>query len=183
MSADDETSRETDGVTGESDADNHDDDTNDDTQPDDTTLEIDTEMSDSTTADDSTADTTTVDPQGAPDIETLQREIETLRADLDSFEEEVESRTVDRPTLKTDLEEYTRKQLRRGKARGWGPYLILLYGTATTIAAFYLLDDLVALVAMIVTYLSTLGLYALFVLFGIGFNAVDTSRNLLDRIR
>jgi hypothetical protein len=106
-----------------------------------------------------------------------------LRADLDSFEEEVESRTVDRPTLKTDLEEYTRKQLRRGKARGWGPYLILLYGTATTIAAFYLLDDLVALVAMIVTYLSTLGLYALFVLLGVGFNAVDTSRNLLDRIR
>ncbi|CAJ53732.1 hypothetical protein [Haloquadratum walsbyi] len=199
MSADDEEPRNTDEPVGEHDRDNHSDDADNadhtaeaaDTHSDTTRSKTDTQAPDSTISDDSIINSTanpnetdtTADPQSAPDIETLQREIKTLRADLDAFEEEVESRTVDRPTLKTNLEQYIRKQLRRGKARGWGPYLVLLYGTATTIAAFYLLDDFFALIAMIIIYLSTLGLYVLFVLFGAGLNAVDSSRNLLDWIR
>jgi hypothetical protein len=194
MSADDEESRETEELAGEDERTNHTENAHNDHTTDDhpETITPETDgLQDSSPSDDSAVGSTanssetntTVDPQGAPDIETLQREIRTLRSDLDAFEEEVESRTVDRPTLKSDLEQYIRNQLRRGKARGWGPYLVLLYGTATTIAAFYLLDNLFALIAMIVTYLSTLGLYVLFVLFGAGLNAIDTSRNFLDWIR
>ena len=127
---------------------------------------------------------TEVDPRGAPDIEQLDRRVEELRSELESFESEVDDRTVDRPTLKADLERYVRGRLRRGKARGWGPYLVLLYGTAATISAFYFLDDdLLAVVAMVIIYLSTLGLYALFVVFGVGLNALGVPGRLVDWIR
>nr|WP_221625722.1 YihY/virulence factor BrkB family protein [Halobellus ruber] len=127
---------------------------------------------------------TDVDPRGAPDIEQLDRRVEELRSDLAAFEEDVESRTVDRPTLKADLERYVRGRLRRGKARGWGPYLVLLYGTAATISAFYFLeDDLLAVVAMVIIYLSTLGLYTLFVVFGVGLNALGVPGRFVDWIR
>ena len=127
---------------------------------------------------------TDVDPRGAPDIEQLDRRVEELRSELESFEAEVDDRTVDRPTLKADLERYVRGRLRRGKARGWGPYLVLLYGTAATISAFYFLDDdLLAVVAMVIIYLSTLGLYALFVVFGVGLNALGVPGRVVDWIR
>jgi hypothetical protein len=70
--------------------------------------------------------------------------------------------------------------MRRGKARGWGPYLVLLYGTAMTIAGFVLLDDLLAVIAMVVIFLSTLGLYVLFVLFGIGLNVLSVPARARD---
>ena len=127
---------------------------------------------------------TDVDPRGAPDIEQLDRRVEELRSDLAEFEADIEERTVDRPTLKADLERYVRGRLRRGKARGWGPYLVLLYGTAATIAAFYFLDDdLLAVAAMVIIYLSTLGLYALFVVFGVGLNALGVPGRFVDWIR
>jgi YihY family inner membrane protein len=125
-----------------------------------------------------------LDPRGAPDIEQLDRRVEELRSELESFEAEVDDRTVDRPTLKADLERYVRGRLRRGKARGWGPYLVLLYGTAATVSAFYFLDDdLLAVVAMVIIYLSTLGLYALFVVFGVGLNALGVPGRFVDWIR
>ena len=127
---------------------------------------------------------TGIDPRGAPDIEGLDRRIEEVRADLDAFEEDIDARTVDRPRLKADLERYVRGRLRRGKARGWGPYLVLLYGTAATISAFYFLDDdLLAVAAMVIIYLSTLGLYALFVVFGVGLNALGVPGRVVDWIR
>ncbi|MFD1598674.1 YihY/virulence factor BrkB family protein [Halobellus rarus] len=134
--------------------------------------------------DDSSSAATDVDPRGAPDIDQLDRRVEELRADLDAFEEDVQSRTVERPDVESEMRRYVRGRLRRGKARGWGPYLVLLYGTAATIAAFYLLeDDLLAVVAMLVIYLSTLGLYALFVIFGVGLNALGVPGRLVDWVR
>ncbi len=133
---------------------------------------------------DSSPSETDVEPRGAPDIEQLDRRIEELRADLDAFESDVQSRTVERPDVESEMRRYVRGRLRRGKARGWGPYLVLLYGTAATIAAFYLLDDdLLAVAAMVVIYLSTLGLYALFVVFGVGLNALGVPGRLVDWIR
>jgi YihY family inner membrane protein len=128
--------------------------------------------------------TTDVEPSGAPDIEELEDRVEELRADLDAFEEDVEDRTVDRPALQSELERYVRGKMRQSKARGWGPYLVLLYGTVTTIAAFFLLqDDLLAVLAMLVIYLSTLGLYVLFVVFGVGLNALGVPGRAIDWVR
>ncbi|WP_425498312.1 YihY/virulence factor BrkB family protein [Halogeometricum salsisoli] len=125
-----------------------------------------------------------VDPRGAPDIEQLEDRVEELRADLDSFESDVQERTVERPDVESELKRYVRNQMRQGKARGWGPYLVLLYGTAVTIAAFFLIqDDLLAVVAMLVTYLSTLGLYVIFVVFGAGLGALGVPGRLVDWIR
>jgi YihY family inner membrane protein len=127
---------------------------------------------------------TDVDPRGAPDIEELEDRVEELRADLDAFEDDVQERTVERPALQSELERYVRGKMRQSKARGWGPYLVLLYGTVTTIAAFYLLqDDLLAVLAMLVIYLSTLGLYVLFVVFGVGLNALGVPGRAVDWIR
>jgi YihY family inner membrane protein len=128
--------------------------------------------------DDGASDRT--EPRGAPDIAELESEIERLRADLDDFERDVSDRTVEKPKLEAELKRYVRRRMRRGKARGWGPYLVLLYGTAMTIAGFVLLDDLLAMVAMIVIFLSTLGLYVLFVLFGVGLNALSVPGRARD---
>ncbi|ELZ30414.1 hypothetical protein C474_11396 [Halogeometricum pallidum JCM 14848] len=125
-----------------------------------------------------------VDPRGAPDIEQLEDRVEELRADLDSFESDVQERTVERPDVESELKRYVRNRMRQSKARGWGPYLVLLYGTAVTIAAFFLIqDDLLAVVAMLVTYLSTLGLYVIFVVFGAGLGALGVPGRLIDWIR
>lgn len=127
---------------------------------------------------------TDVEPRGAPDIEQLEDRVEELRTDLDAFESDVEERTVERPDVEAELERYVRRRMRQGKARGWGPYLVLLYGTTVTIAAFFLIqDDLLAVVAMLVTYLSTLGLYVLFVVFGVGLNALGVPGRLVDWVR
>ncbi len=126
------------------------------------------------------------DPSGnetAPDPETLATELDRLRdrvddlaadraADADladvreaiaDLEDDVEDRTVHRDEIERDLERYVRKRVRRGHARGWGPYLVLLYGTAMTLGVFYFFQNSAgyAILAMIIIWLSTLGLYSL----------------------
>jgi len=111
------------------------------------------------------------DPSEA--YESLREELEALRADVAAFEEEIEDRTVHREEIEDDLRAYVRGRLRRGHARGWGPYLVLLYGTAMTIGAFVELSGGWAILAMIVIWLSTLGLYTLMVLVGVGIGALS----------
>ncbi len=97
----------------------------------------------------------------------LREEIERLRAELEDLEAGVDERTVERETLEADLRRYVRRRVRRGHAHGWGPYLVLLYGTAMTIAAYYFLSDGMAVLAMFVVWTSTLGVYVLMVVFGL----------------
>jgi len=116
-------------------------------------------------------------PDGpAPDILALDREVRALR-------ERLEERTVDRDDLEGDLRAYVRSRLRRGHARGWGPYLVLLYGTAMTLGAFVELEGGWAILAMVVVWLSTLGLYVLMILAGAAVGAAGVSGRLLDRLR
>ncbi|WP_411965134.1 YihY/virulence factor BrkB family protein [Haloferax sp. YSMS24] len=134
-------------------------------------------------SDDARADSS-VSPRGAPDIEELESQVEELRADLDAFEADVTERTVEKPKLEEELKRYVRRRVRRGKARGWGPYLVLLYGVVLTLGAFYYLQsDLIAVVAMLIIFLSTLGLYVLFVIFGIGLNVLGVPSRAVDAVR
>jgi YihY family inner membrane protein len=124
-----------------------------------------------------------VEPSGAPDISELEHRIEELRADLDDFERDVDDRTLPKADVEAELKRYVRRRMRRGKARGWGPYLVLLYGTVMTLGAFFFLDGLWAILAMIVLFLSTLGLYALFLIVGIGFNVLSVPAKAADAVR
>ena len=108
------------------------------------------------------------DTDPAPDIGQLHEELRELRRDLREFEDNVETRTVKRELLEAELKRYVRWRQRRGHARGWGPYLVLLYGTAMNLGAFYYLDGIWAILAMIVLWLSTLGLYTLMIIVGFG---------------
>jgi Flp pilus assembly protein TadB len=137
-------------------------------------------------------DASTEDPaeSGNESHDELRAEIEELREHVSAVESEVEDRTVHREEIETDLRKYVRARIRRGYARGWGPYLVLLYGTAMTIAAFYLLSGGWAILAMIIVWLSTLGLYTLMVLVGAGITAlsapgraVDAGRTAIDALR
>jgi len=132
------------------------------------------------TGDDTQSET---EPSPAPDIEDLAEQLDEVRADLDEFEADVEERTVDRPDLESELKAYVRDRVRQGHARGWGPYLVLLYGTVMTLGAFSLLSDVLAVVAMIIIFLSTLGLYVLFVLFGFGLSLLGTPGRAVDAVR
>jgi membrane protein len=111
-----------------------------------------------------------------------EAELRELRRRLAEFEEEVEERTVDRGELEGDLKRYVRSRMRAGKAHGWGPYLVLLYGTAMTLGAFYLLSGGWAVLAMLVVWLSTLGLYVLMLLVGVGVGALSLPGKLRDRL-
>ncbi len=122
-------------------------------------------------------------PQGAPDVAALQAEVRRLRAEFDEFEEDVEQRTVDKPAVESELKRYVRSRMRRGHARGWGPYLVLLYGTILTLGAFSYLDGPYAIAAMVILGLSTLGLYTLFIIVGIGLNLLETPGKALDYAR
>ncbi|MGB9987180.1 YihY/virulence factor BrkB family protein [Salarchaeum japonicum] len=104
------------------------------------------------------------EPHSAPDITEMEREVRALRAELDA-------KTVSKDDLESDLKTYVRTRMRRNHARGWGPYLVLLYGTLMTLGGFYFLSGGWAILAMLVIWLSTLGLYALMLLFGVGLNA------------
>jgi len=106
-----------------------------------------------------------------------------LRRDLEEFEEEIEDRTVHREELEAELRTYVRQQTRRGHARGWGPYLVLLYGTAMTLGAFYFLGGGWAVLAMVVIWLSTLGLYVLMVLVGVTTAAFGLPGRALGLVR
>lgn len=110
--------------------------------------------------------------------EVTEEDLEDLEERIESFEDEIEDRTVHREELERELKGYVRKRTRRGRARGWGPYLVLLYGTAMTLGAFFFLGSLLAVLAMIIIWLSTLGLYALMVLIG----ATSTALGLPGRI-
>lgn len=123
------------------------------------------------------------EPRGAPDVNELADDVEDLRAELERFENDVEGRTVDRPQLESDLKAYVRSRMRQGKARGWGPYLILLYGTAMSLGAFYWLEGWVAVAAMLVAFTSSLGIYVIFVLFGGVIAAGTTAAGVADRLR
>lgn len=100
------------------------------------------------------------------DIDDVREELERIYDELDRFEGRVEDRTVHREDIEGELKRYVRARLRRGKARGWGPYLVLLYGTAMTLGAFFYLSGGWAILAMIVVWLSTLGLYTLMLIVG-----------------
>ncbi|MEZ3116082.1 hypothetical protein RYH80_09165 [Halobaculum sp. MBLA0147] len=117
--------------------------------------------------------------EGAPDLSELADELAELRSELDA----VEDRTVEKPALEAELKRYVRARMRRGRARGWGPYLVLLYGTIMTVAAFRFLDGWFAIGAMLILFLSTLGLYTLFVLVGVGLNLLSVPSRAADAIR
>jgi YihY family inner membrane protein len=119
-----------------------------------------------------------------PDAEALRAEVEELREELAAFEDDVEDRTLHRDAVERDLKRYVRRRVRRGKARGWGPYLVLLYGTVMTLGAFYtpFLTGGWAIFAMIVIWLSTLGLYALMLLVGVGVNAISVPGRVRDAV-
>jgi YihY family inner membrane protein len=118
-----------------------------------------------------------------PDVATLADEIDALNEDLLTFADEVEERTVEREDIENELKRYVRGRIRRGHARGWGPYLVLLYGTAMTLGAFYWLRGGWSILAMVVIWTSTLGVYVLMVLFGFGIGALGVPKRLLDRFR
>lgn len=115
-------------------------------------------------------------PDAAPDIADLGTEVRALRTELDE-------KTVSKDELEADLEAYVRKRARSNHARGWGPYLVLLYGTLMTLGAFYFLSGGWAILAMVVVWLSTLGLYTLMVLFGAGASALGAPGRVLDWVR
>ena len=112
----------------------------------------------------------------------LREEIRQLEDRLEAFEESVDDRTVKRQSLEAELKRYVRRRARRSHARGWGPYLVLLYGTAMTVAAFYFLEGLWAVLAMFVVWTSTLGVYLLMVLFGTGLSLLGVPGRLRDRV-
>lgn len=114
--------------------------------------------------------------------EELADELERLRVRVATFEDRVEDRTVHREEIERDLKRYVRRRVQSGKARGWGPYLVLLYGTAMTLGAFYFLSGGWAILAMLVIWLSTLGLYALMLVVGVGVSALGVPGRLHDRI-
>jgi YihY family inner membrane protein len=122
-----------------------------------------------------------IDADGIDDEE-LRRAVEELQGDLADFEERLDDRTVHREEITAELKRYVRGRVRSGKARGWGPYLVLLYGTAMTLGAFYFLGDVAAILAMLVIWLSTLGLYTLMLLVGAGVGAARAPGRMKDRI-
>lgn len=116
------------------------------------------------------------------EIAELREELDRLRADLEDFETDVEDRTVDRAAVEAELKGYVRRRVHTARARGWGPYLVLLYGTAMTIGAFYYLQGGWAILAMLVIWLSTLGLYVFMVVVGTGLAALGIPGRLWRRI-
>jgi hypothetical protein len=122
--------------------------------------------------------------EASPDeYEELRDELADLREQVADFEDDIEERTVHRDDVEADLKRYVRRKLRRGHARGWGPYLVLLYGTAMTLGGFYFLQDnaWAAVVAMFVIWTSTLGIYTLMVIVGVGFTVLGIPGRLRDR--
>ena len=110
-------------------------------------------------------------------------EVDALREDLEDLAADLEEKTKAREDLEADLRRYVRWRQRRGHASGWGPYLVLLYGTIMTLGAFYLLSGGWAILAMLVVWLSTLGLYALMVIVGLVAAGVGLPGRVLERLR
>ncbi|MFW6153509.1 MAG: ribonuclease BN [Halobacteriota archaeon] len=110
-------------------------------------------------------------------------EVTALRAEFEELHASIEERTVHREEVERDLRRYVRRRQLRGHARGWGPYLVLLYGVVMTLGAFYLLSGGWAILAMIVIWLSTLGLYVVMLLTGLTIGLLDIPARIVDRLR
>ncbi len=123
------------------------------------------------------------DDVDAVDTRDVGSEVDNLRADVEELRTALEEKTKNRADLESDLRRYVRWRQRRGHARGWGPYLVLLYGTVMTLGAFVYLDGGWAILAMLVVWLSTLGLYTLMVLVGWAGAALSLPGRMLDRLR
>ena len=117
------------------------------------------------------------------DEPSLEAQVAALRESVEALEARLEEHTVPRSEVESDLKRYVRSRIRRGHARGWGPYLVLLYGTAMTVGAFYLLSGGWAILAMVVVWLSTLGLYVLMVLAGAAVGLLDVPGKAVDAVR
>jgi len=113
--------------------------------------------------------------------EQLREQLEELYDELDRFERRIDDRTVHREEIERDLKRYVRRQVRRGKASGWGPYLVLLYGTLMTLGAFFYLSGGWAILAMLVIWLSTLGLYVLMLIVGTTASLAGVPGRVKDR--
>jgi hypothetical protein len=119
----------------------------------------------------------------AVDTRDLGDEVDALRTGLDEVRSDLDEKTKNRADLEADLRQYVRWRQRRGHARGWGPYLVLLYGTVMTLGAFVYLNGGWAILAMLVVWLSTLGLYTLMLIVGWAGVALGLPGRLLDRLR
>ncbi|WP_284007132.1 YihY/virulence factor BrkB family protein [Haloarcula pelagica] len=118
------------------------------------------------------------------DVDDLtEAELDALREEFEEFREDVESRTLHREDVESDLKQYVRRRMRRGHARGWGPYVVLLYGTLMTLGAFYYLNGPWAIGAMLVVWLSTLGLYVVMLAVGVTFRVTGLPRRAVERVR
>ncbi|PSP84498.1 hypothetical protein BRC96_05075 [Halobacteriales archaeon QS_6_64_34] len=130
------------------------------------------------------ADSETAPPTEAGGVDDLaDEELEQLREEFEAFRDDVEDRTLHRDDVESDLKQYVRRRMRRGHARGWGPYLVLLYGTVMTLGAFYYLRSIWAVLAMLVVWLSTLGLYVVMVVVGLGIRVTGLPGIALDTVR
>ncbi|MEF8852695.1 MAG: ribonuclease BN [Haloarculaceae archaeon] len=124
-----------------------------------------------------------VDPER---VEYLAAELADLREEVEGLESRVEDKTVHRDDIEAELRRYVRARQRKGHATGWGPYLVLLYGVLMTLGAFYYLGGVWAVLAMVIVWLSTLGLYVVMAVFSTGITVtrrVAALRNVVRRFR
>lgn len=119
---------------------------------------------------------------GAADRDRVADDVEELRAELDALRTRIDEKTVHRDDIRAELRRYVRKRQRRGHATGWGPYVVLLYGTVMTVGAFYYLTNWAAVAAMLVVWLSTLGLYVFMVILSSFLAAGRTAAVLRDLV-
>jgi membrane protein len=107
--------------------------------------------------------------QGGADperVKALAEELAATREQLADLESRVDEKTVHRADVMAELKRYVRARHRRGHATGWGPYLVLLYGTVMSLGAFYYLGGWPVIAALVVIWLSTLGLFVVMLLAG-----------------
>jgi hypothetical protein len=117
------------------------------------------------------------------DEDSTHSELDRLWSELEGLETRVEEDTVPRSEVEADLRRYVRQRMRRGHAQGWGPYLIFLYATAMTLGAFFYLEGVFAILALVVVWLSALGLYVLFLFVGLGLFGVRQALRASERFR
>jgi len=119
-------------------------------------------------------------------VRALAAELGATREQLADLESRVDEKTVHRDDVTAELKRYVRARQRRGHATGWGPYLVLLYGTAMSLGAFYYLGGWVVIAALVVVWLSTLGLFVVMLLAGALIGAGRTlgrARDIVGKLR
>lgn len=124
-----------------------------------------------------------VDPER---VDYLASELADLQEEVAGLESQVDEKTVHRDDIEAELRRYVRARQRKGHATGWGPYLVLLYGVVMTLGAFYYLGGIWAILAMLIVWLSTLGLYVFMGIFSTGITAtrrIAALRNVVRRFR